>query len=85
MNENFKNKRKNGMSFFGDEIKEFTHLIAGIYGSDWATPTLQLIFEDGEEQMIPCYKGESSRAKPQGFLGVISQDVQNNITPLKEE
>ena len=32
--------------------------IAGIDGSYWATPTLVLIFQDGTEQTIDCYKNK---------------------------
>lgn len=31
--------------------------IAGIQGSSWATPVLQLEFEDGSEKTINCFKG----------------------------
>lgn len=34
--------------------------IAGISGSRWATPTIELIFKDGTEKMISCYEGENS-------------------------
>jgi hypothetical protein len=34
-------------------------LIGGINGSSWATPSLKLIYKDGEEDMVPCFKGES--------------------------
>ena len=59
------------------------HEIAGINGSTWATPTIELIFNDGEERMHACYKGESSGTRSPFFqLGVLSQPVQDNITPL---
>lgn len=59
--------------------------IAGISGSDWATPTLCLEFED-TRKMITCFKGESTGGAPFGFgLGVLSAEVQKNIEPLEEE
>ena len=77
-------KDENGLSEFNPEYDKFTkHVIAGIYGSSWATPTLELIFNDGEKRMHACYKGESSGTRSPFFqLGVLSQPVQDNITPL---
>lgn len=87
-------KRKAGMSILGDEIKQYDDImIAGINGSDWATPTLQLIFTDGEDKMFPCYIGEetpfeeyvTAKATMQyNLLGCLSGPVQNNITPLTD-
>ncbi|MEK5175124.1 hypothetical protein NST63_18155 [Heyndrickxia sp. FSL W8-0496] len=60
--------------------------IAGINSSSWATPTIQLIFSDESEKMIPCYEGESTGSNPGiGLLGVLSGPVQENITPLSED
>lgn len=65
--------------------------IAGIAGSLWATPTLQLSFEDGSDKMIPAYVGESDpndsggRAFAEMSRGVLSGQTQENITPLSEE
>lgn len=59
--------------------------IGGISGSYWATPTLQLIFKDGTDKMIPCHNnGESKPRKYDLGLGVISGPVQERITPLSE-
>lgn len=59
--------------------------ICGIYGSYWATPTLQLCFKDGTEKMVPCHDdGESKERKIDFGLGVLSGLVQENITPLTE-
>lgn len=65
--------------------------IDGIDGSKWATPALQLEYKDGSEKMIPCFKGESDvpfgEAVERGIeaaSGVISSEVQANITPLSE-
>lgn len=53
-------------------------VIAGIGGSIWATPTLEVEFKDGSVKSFPCYIGESSESKPPYFeLGVISQEVQD--------
>lgn len=32
--------------------------LAGINGSDWATPTIELVLKNGEEFMMPCYELE---------------------------
>lgn len=32
--------------------------LAGIKGSRWATPTLQLCFKDGTEKFLDCYDGD---------------------------
>ena len=29
--------------------------IAGIAGSTWATPTLKIIYKDGNSKMVPCH------------------------------
>ena len=69
---------------FTQTLKEGTE-IGGITGSTWATPTLQLIFDDEEEKMIEVSSGENSKSSPPSFLGPISQHVQDNIAPLSEE
>jgi hypothetical protein len=63
--------------------------IAGIGGSGWATPVLQMEYKDGSEEVVPCYKGDD---KPSGkpdfdFLmhGVLSGPAQANRPQLKEE
>lgn len=38
--------------------------IAGLCGSSWATPVIKLIYNDGKERFLECYKGESSGTKP---------------------
>jgi hypothetical protein len=63
--------------------------IAGIDGSSWATPTLQIEYKDGTEEAVPCYEGE----KPSGnnelgaalTSGVFSSVAQSNRPELKEE
>ena len=58
--------------------------IAGIRGSSWATPTLYLLYKDGQEEMIPCYKGESDSEKPEWFsLGVLSNRAQEWVEQVK--
>lgn len=58
--------------FPNDEESLEKYEIAGINGSVWATPTLELIFKDGEKKMHACYKGESSGARPPFFkLGFV--------------
>ena len=38
--------------------------IAGISGSHWATPTLQIRYKSGKELQEPCYTGESTGSRP---------------------
>ena len=60
--------------------------IAGINGSSWATPTLELIFKNGDEKMIECHNNGESNARPDYFkLGVLSQPIQDNIVPLSKD
>ena len=60
--------------------------IAGINGSSWATPTLELIFKNGDEKMIECHDNGESTDKPSYFqLGVLSQPIQDNIVPLSKD
>lgn len=76
-------KRRDGMSLLSVEANKYDSiLIAGIYGSGWATPTLQLRFRDGSDKMIPCYSGSSDVSRPSDLLGCLSGLVQDNITPL---
>ena len=70
------------------EFDKYTaHCISGIYGSAWATPTLQLCFKDDTEKMIPCHDNGESDGRITGSwpLGVLSGPVQANITPLSYE
>lgn len=64
--------------------------IGGITGSHWATPTIQLLFKDGEEEMIECSIGEQDMSLGEKVeqqimwtSGCLSQSVQENIAPLK--
>lgn len=59
--------------------------LAGINGSNWATPTLCLEFKDENEKHVPCFKGESSGEPPPMMLGCLSAPVQESLPPLTEE
>lgn len=81
----YENTRMRVKSIFSKALRKYDSImIGGVYGSDWATPTLNLIFKNGEEKMIPCYNGDKER-EDAGFpiLGVLSAPVQENITPLE--
>lgn len=86
INEKYIEKRKNGMSVLSEEANQYDNImIAGIYGSTWATPTLQLQFNDGTERMVPCYAGDSDSERPAYFgLGCMSSVVQANIQDLED-
>jgi hypothetical protein len=98
MEKAFRSARSNGMGGFLDEkdergIAKFNpeyddhtkHCVAGIYGSYWATPTLQLRFKDGSEKMIEVSKGETApdAVNPLEY-GCLSGPVQESITPITE-
>ena len=60
--------------------------IGGIGGSTWATPTLCLEFKDGSDKMIKCHDNGESKSRPSFFeLGVMSQPVQDKITPITKD
>lgn len=86
----FVKERKNTGGVYSDKFQHI--MIAGLPGSGWATPTLQLVFIDGSEKMIPCFIGKSEpshetrmqRALVEGAMGVLSKPIQDSITPLSE-
>lgn len=54
-------KRKNGMSILSDEATKYNEIfINGIYGSNWATPVIQLSYNDNEQIMFNCFHGSSN-------------------------
>ena len=50
-------------------------VIAGISGSYWATPTMEVNFKDGSTKTFKCCEGESTGQTPVGFGGVITDQV----------
>ena len=98
--EEFTEKRKNGMSIFKENFDANSEesqinpdyekyknniLIGGIYGSQWATPAIELCFKDGTEEMIEVSNGDSDKVKTDtDYLGVLSEPVQSRIKPLKK-
>ena len=86
INEQYIEKRKNGMSILSKEADQFDNImIAGIYGSTWATPALQLQFNNKKERMLSCYIGDSdSHRSPYFSFGCISSEVQANIQDLED-
>lgn len=55
----------------------------GIMSSTWATPSLLLEFQDGEEVMYDCYSGESSGASRTMELGCMSGPAQYKIDSIR--
>lgn len=55
--------------------------IGGINSSDWATPTLYILYKDGTEEFKDCYIEEGiSGTKPKyPLLGILSTPAQENI------
>lgn len=43
--------------------------IAGIFGSTWATPVMQVEFKDGSEKTFYCFQGESDNDRPSWLIG----------------
>jgi len=69
---------------FQSETLDPEAVIAGIRGSNWATPTLHLVFKDGRQVKAPCYVGQSEGENPfpglgLGCLSAPSQDHFNQI------
>ena len=96
--EAFITARKAGMSMFLEEKDEHglrglnpeytamaSYTIGGICGSDWATPVIQLCFNDGSDKMIECHDSGTSDGESPIELGCLSGPVQDNITPITEE
>lgn len=100
----FLKERENGLSIFLEEKSEnglpqinpkYTelsqHRVGGILSSNWATPTLNLVYKDGNDKMIPCFItdgeemdfGEKVQMQIMATGGCLSSDVQSNITPLE--
>lgn len=67
--------------FADDEFKinleEEGLTIAGIDGSAWATPVLEIEYKDGTIREIKCGVGEHTRTRPVWLGGVISDEVTN--------
>lgn len=88
-------RRKEGMSLSSAECRQFDDiLVSGIYGSGWATPSLQLVFLDGTDKMFSCFIGEeedpvekiANVASNQAMiLGCLSGPVQDRITQLSDQ
>ncbi len=57
-------------------------MIAGITGSVWATPVLEVDFKDGTTIKKDCFVGEAEGPKPEWFsLGVLSGPCQDARAP----
>lgn len=52
----------------GKYTRKLPDSIAGITGSNWATPTLELVFQDGTRKMVECSAGETKSTRPVGFM-----------------
>lgn len=42
--------------------------IAGIGGSTWATPIMEIIFKDGRTEIVPCYEDDGKREDEQRVI-----------------
>ena len=87
LNKEYEGLKEQGVSMFDDSMKKFNAiLIGGLYGSNWATPTLELVFNDESIKMILCHSDGTRKLRSTPLmLGPISGPVQENITPLSED
>jgi hypothetical protein len=91
-NEAAKNREANGEMIW-DVMKRYAHiLINGVNGSNWGTPTLNVVYKNGEDEMIPCYTtdgeelpfGEKIEKQIMWTSGCLSEPVQLNLPPLSQ-
>lgn len=69
---------------FTEELIQGETEIAGISSSFWATPSILLTYNDGREEMIDCYTGESDGERPDWFgLGIFSSPCQDYVESVK--
>lgn len=69
---------------FVEELIQGETEIAGIGGSNWATPAIHLVYKDGREEMLDCYTGDSDCEKPEWFsLGILSSPGQEWVDSVK--
>ncbi|MGV9142028.1 MAG: hypothetical protein ACOC1X_03730 [Promethearchaeota archaeon] len=60
--------------------------IAGLGGSEWATPVIILKYKDGNERMIKCLKGKKSGERPSfSIYGCLSEKTNEYIENLELE
>lgn len=63
---------------FTKELDKEGICIAGIEGSTWATPYMEVIFKDGTEEGFEVSIGQNSETRPEWFsLGALSQPIQD--------
>ena len=61
-----------------DKISE----IAGIGGSHWATPTLEIIYKNGDHETKSCFIGKTGSGQPPAFFALAGVSIgQRNDTP----
>lgn len=67
------------------QIMEAVHL----EGSAWATPCIQLHYNDGSRRAIECFTGESDFVKPQSEIddmhGVLAKPYQDAMPKLEKQ
>lgn len=64
---------------------ESAEMIAGIPGSEWATPVIELEYLDGSREVFECFIGESERFRPFGITdGPLSGPVQDIRPKVKQ-
>ena len=64
---------------FNIELTKKDIRIAGIKGSTWGTPSLEILFKDNTQILKDCYVGKSDKGKPIDFLGVFSSQFQEEF------
>lgn len=54
--------------------------IAYISGSSWATPSIEITYKDGRQEMKSCYTGEVGGNTPKALLlGCLSSPLQDEV------
>jgi hypothetical protein len=64
-----------------DLVDELT--IAGIPGSSWGTPTLEIIYKNDTMEMIEVSTGENCKTPPTVFLGCLSKPIQDEVNKIE--
>lgn len=85
-------KRRAGMSVFSEEAMAYDHHIGGLFGSSFATPTLEVEYADGTSDNFECSMGEYDDSYPDRIekqvrlpLGCLSEPCQNARDILKKK
>jgi hypothetical protein len=71
INKQYREERESGVSLLDIQSKYNNILIGGIYGSNWATPVIEIELCDNSRTTYNCYTGEDS----EGILSKIEKEL----------